>query len=174
MTLIKCSSCNSSNTSFFLRNFKEKDFWKCNKCELIFNYPPIIPEYEKDSWTNATDPDGNKRDLTQDREFKLKNWYGEIAKFVEKTPHGKILDYGCGLGYLLSSISNSWEKYGYDVSNFSQDYIKKNFQEIKMIKELKVENKRPDEHYKEKFDVSFVNDDLKKISYIHAISSRNL
>jgi len=153
LSIIKCASCNSQNTSFFLRNFKQKEFWKCNECKLIFNYPPVIPEYEKDSWTNAIDPDGNKRDLTKDREFKLKNWYGDITKFLEKIPHGSILDYGCGLGYLLSSIPNSWKKYGYDVSNFSQNYIQKNFQEINIIDKLEIENQQPKDVYQEKFDV---------------------
>lgn len=153
MSTIKCSSCNSENTSFFLCNFKQKNFWKCNECELIFNHPPVIPEYEKDSWTNATDPDGNKRDLTKDHDFKLKNWYGGIIEFLQKIPNGHVLDYGCGLGYLLSAIPNSWEKYGYDISSFSQNYIKENFPEINIINDLDIENNQPKNIYQEKFDV---------------------
>ena len=148
-----CPACVSEDTSFFLCNFKQKNFWKCNECELIFNYPPTIPNYERDSWTNAIDPDGNKRDLTKDRDFKLKNWYGEIIKFLQGIPDGHILDYGCGLGYLLSAIPNSWEKYGYDVSNFSQNFIKTKFPEINIIDNLSVEKEPPKRIYQHKFDV---------------------
>lgn len=151
--ITNCPLCNSNKTSFFLKNFKNKIFWKCKNCEFVFNHPPIIPEYEKDSWTNATDPDGNKRDLTKDRDFKLKNWYGNIHKFVEKLPNGKILDYGCGLGYLLSAVPNSWEKYGYDISKFSQNFIKNNFPEINIINNLSIEQEIFDPSYNQKFDV---------------------
>lgn len=148
-----CSLCNSHKTSFFLKNFKGKDFWKCKNCEFVFNYPATIPEYEKDSWTNATDPDGNKRDLTKDREFKLKNWYGDIVKFIEKLEHGKILDYGCGLGYLLSAIPDSWVKYGFDISKFSQNFIKNNFSEINLINDLDIEQDYSKQLFHQKFDV---------------------
>ena len=93
---------------------------------------------------------GKEKDQTKMKEFKLKNWYGEIGEFVKNKKPGKIFDVGCGLGYLLSSIPNTWEKHGSDSSDFAISFIKKNNPEI-IIEKLNL-GCPPAEHQKN-FDV---------------------
>ena len=153
METIKCPACKFDEATFFLISSKKSKFWKCNRCELVFKFPPMIATYEGDCWTKATDPDGTQRDLTKEQNFKLKNWYGGVVQFIQKMQPGKVIDYGCGLGYLLSALPKSWEKYGFDISKFSQSFIKQNFPEIIIVHDLQLDVSEPLKHHLEKYDV---------------------
>jgi len=138
----QCPLCQSEKISFLLEDYKKNEYWKCDECKLIFQNPITEYKYNENYWTSAVDPDGNEKDQTKMREFKIKNWYGEISNIIKKQKPGKIFDVGCGLGFLLSDIPNSWEKYGSDASKFAISFIKKNHNEIR-IKELNLENPPP-------------------------------
>ena len=153
METIKCPACKFDETTFFLTSSKKSKFWKCKRCKLVFKFPPTAATYEGDCWTKTTDPDGIQRDLTKEQNFKLKNWYGDIVKFILEIQPGKVLDYGCGLGYLLSALPKSWKKYGFDVSKFGQLFIKKNFPEIIIIDDLQLDVSKPPKHHYENYDV---------------------
>jgi len=153
MESLKCLLCNSDNITFFVTNFKGKDFRKCKNCSFVFSSERTIPNYSDASWSHVIDPDNKVRDLTNEKEFKIKNWYGDIIPFVEQMNPGKILDIGCGLGYLISSFSDKWKKYGFEISEFALSYIKKNFPEINLIQDLDLEKSEPPQNYKEKFDI---------------------
>ena len=64
------------------------------------------------------DPDGKKRKLPFEREYKLKQ-LKHVIKYLYKSKPGKILDVGCGHGWLLSSLNFKWNKFGLDVSSFA-------------------------------------------------------
>ena len=64
------------------------------------------------------DPDGKKRNLLRERKFKLKQ-FKYILSYLKKQKPGKILDVGCGYGWLMSALNSKWNKYGADVSNFT-------------------------------------------------------
>jgi len=153
MELSKCPLCDSSLIDFFITNFKNKDFWKCKQCSFVFSSKIEIPNYADASWTHVVDPDGKIRDLSKEREFKIKNWYGDIVSHVKTLNPGKILDIGCGLGYLLSSFSDKWEKYGFEISEFALTYIKNNFPEVDLINDIDLENSDPPKHHQENYDV---------------------
>ena len=146
----KCPLCNSKKISFFIEDYKVNKYWKCNECQLVFQNPITKYAYNENYWTNAIDPDGNEKDQTVMREFKIKNWYGEVSKIIKEQKPGKIFDVGCGLGFLLSDIPNTWEKYGSDASEFAKSFIMKNYDNI-TIKELDLDNP-PSENLRE-FDV---------------------
>jgi SAM-dependent methyltransferase len=83
--------------------------------------PPKPVDYEQAYWGTIVDPDGNVRDRTQEREQYLDDIKQELA-YLQDLPGGKILDLGCGLGFLLSALDERWDKYGVEVSTFAAEY----------------------------------------------------
>ena len=75
-------------------------------------------KYEKNYHGVVVDPDGKKRNLLKERKFKLKQ-LKYILSYLKKQKPGKLLDIGCGHGWLMSALNNKWNKYGIDVSNFA-------------------------------------------------------
>ena len=72
-----------------------------------------------ETYHNLTvDPDGKKRKLISEREYKLKQ-LKHVTRYLNKNKPGKILDVGCGHGWLLSSLNLRWNKFGLDVSSFA-------------------------------------------------------
>ena len=43
----------------------------------------------------------------------------EVLKYLKEEKPGKILDIGCGHGWLLSTLSNKWNKFRLDISKFA-------------------------------------------------------
>ena len=62
-------------------------------------------------WAHAIDPDGQHRNRLEERQSYLANIKEELA-FINQLKPGKILDIGCGPGWLLSAIDPSWDRYG--------------------------------------------------------------
>ena len=63
------------------------------------------PDYEKDYHGRVIDPDGRKRYLLDEQ----KEWLlgiKEITDFLDKSKPGKLIDVGCGLGWLLSYLDD--------------------------------------------------------------------
>lgn len=76
-------------------------------------------DYEESYWGTIVDPDGNVRDRLQEQY--LDDLKQELT-FLNNLEPGRILDVGCGLGYLLSALRNEWEKYGVEVSRFAAQH----------------------------------------------------
>ena len=74
-------------------------------------------KYEKNYHGVIVDPDGKKRNLLKERKFKLKQ-LKYILSYLKKQKPGKLLDVGCGHGWLMSALNNKWDKHGVDISNF--------------------------------------------------------
>lgn len=75
-------------------------------------------KFEKNYHGIVTDPDGKKRNLPSERKYKLKQ-LTYITSFLNRSKPGKILDIGCGHGWLLSSLSGRWRKFGVEISKFA-------------------------------------------------------
>ncbi len=75
-------------------------------------------QYEKNYHGLIKDPDGKLRDLSKERESKLAQM-SYIFSYLKKKKGGKILDVGCGHGWLLSKLGNRWNKHGVEVSKFA-------------------------------------------------------
>ncbi|HVW23895.1 MAG TPA: class I SAM-dependent methyltransferase [Polyangiaceae bacterium] len=82
--------------------------------------PPAETEFEEGYWGIVKDPDGNVRDLSRERDKKVKDLENELA-FVNKLPPGRLLDVGCGLGHLLSGVEPTWERYGVEISEYAAE-----------------------------------------------------
>lgn len=69
-------------------------------------------------WQTSVDPDGRPRRPAEERERRLENCKAELAYLARLEP-GRILDVGCGVGYLLSALDRRWERHGTEVSTFA-------------------------------------------------------
>lgn len=78
--------------------------------------------YEEAYHHTTIDPDGKIRNLLQERGRSLEG-VKEITDYLKGWGHpGKILDIGCGLGWILSSLGNEWDKYGIEISKFASSH----------------------------------------------------
>jgi 2-polyprenyl-3-methyl-5-hydroxy-6-metoxy-1,4-benzoquinol methylase len=69
-------------------------------------------------WQTSVDPDGLARRPFEERERRLENCKAELRHILALEP-GRILDVGCGVGYLLSALPAQWEKHGSELSQFA-------------------------------------------------------
>lgn len=78
-------------------------------------------KFEENYHEVALDPDGVERHLLDEREHAL-DGLRDIINFVSTLEPGKILDIGCGLGWFLSAVGESWNRKGIEVSKFASDH----------------------------------------------------
>jgi len=81
-------------------------------------------DFEGDYWGEIVDPDGIKRDRREERQQFLEDAAGEIA-FLDSLTPGRILDVGCGLGFLLSALGEKWQRHGVEVSEYAAAHASK-------------------------------------------------
>lgn len=87
-------------------------------------YPREVPLYNGDYWGISKDPDGVERNLVDEWQQQVEN-VKHIINFISNIPPGKILDVGCGPGFLLSAIDQKWDKYGMDISWTASEHCSK-------------------------------------------------
>lgn len=129
-----CPCCDNPQRSKSFKDYNNIDYHFCKCCGSVYQDPRIIFEYEENYWGQITDPDGNKRDLSKEREFKVKNWYGESVKFINNLKPGRLLDVGAGLGYFLSAINDNWEKHAIEISSYAIEQINNRYKNITIYK----------------------------------------
>ena len=125
-----CPLCSSGKRQYLYHDFQNNRYVKCEECGLVYQNPRRVTEYEENYWGKSIDPDGKERLLQEEKESKIKNLYKEDLEFIENFDGGKILDAGCGYGFFLSALSDKWEKYGVEYSQFTVDFVKKEFPDI--------------------------------------------
>ena len=90
----------------------------CIKDYFIRHYQKEPISYEQSYWATIVDPDGKKRNRWEERDQHLDDIKQEL-QFINNSISGKILDVGCGLGYLLSGVNDNWDKYGVEISQYA-------------------------------------------------------
>jgi SAM-dependent methyltransferase len=80
---------------------------------------------QRDYWSGGVrDPDGILRNKLEERELYLSDIKMEVA-FLENLKPGRILDIGCGPGFLLSALNRKWDKFGCEISPIAAEVAKK-------------------------------------------------
>lgn len=126
-----CPLCGGSRFRELYRDWQDNPFQVCAACGLVFQNPyRSRVDYGDDYWKTVTDPDGVHRNLLEEREFRVRNWYGKIPSYINSLPPGKILDIGCGPGHLLSALADHHEKHGLELSAPCIDHIRQNYPDI--------------------------------------------
>ena len=130
---MSCLNCKSTKYDKKFKSYSDVVFKECSDCGCFYQDPIIKLNYSDTYWQGAIDPDGVKRNFLNEREFKIKNWYGDAINFVNSKSNISVLDIGCGLGYFLSALNLNIDKYGVEDSKFACDHVKKNFKEIEIL-----------------------------------------
>ena len=126
----KCPCCGGCYTNRSLCDWNGIKYQVCKECGSFYQNPRIFFEYDENYRGKVVDPDGKNRDLKTERDFKLKNWYGNTLNFVNSISPGKILDVGSGLGFFLSAINSKWERYALEVSCYAINFMEEKYPEI--------------------------------------------
>jgi 2-polyprenyl-3-methyl-5-hydroxy-6-metoxy-1,4-benzoquinol methylase len=74
--------------------------------------------FEENYHGTIKDPDGKIRNLITEKKYKISQ-LKFIIKFLKNYKPGKILDVGCGHGWLLSVLNKKWKKFGIDISELA-------------------------------------------------------
>lgn len=122
----------------------------CGECECHYQSPIQKVDYNDSYWHSAIDPEGNLRKFVDEREDKIKNWYGGSINFVNSLKDVSVLDLGCGLGFFLSALNKDIKKFGIEYSSFAINYMNENFPEISTINSKDMKDV---EKFNIKFDV---------------------
>tara|TARA_Y100000816_G_scaffold287329_1_gene269840 strand:- start:10 stop:759 length:750 start_codon:yes stop_codon:yes gene_type:complete len=83
-----------------------------------------IHSFEKQYHGIVKDPDGKIRHLYKEKKYKISQ-LKHIYDYLKKKKPGKILDIGCGHGWLLSGLNNKWKKFGLDISHYASKNAQK-------------------------------------------------
>ncbi|NCD40864.1 MAG: class I SAM-dependent methyltransferase [Bacteroidia bacterium] len=95
-----------------------RQLYASEKAYYISRTPSQRVDYEESYWHIVRDPDGCVRDRLKERQQHVADLKAEI-EYIQRQPSGRIMDVGCGLGFLLSALSDEWEKYGVEISRFA-------------------------------------------------------
>ncbi len=151
--LLKCPCCDFENeikSKRIIIDYQNNQYLICKNCNSWYQLEKFKKHYGLCYFTQATDPDGNLRNMLAEREFKIRNWFCETVEYVNSKRPGLILDVGAGLGYFLSAVDSRWKKYANESSDELIGFLKTNYPEINLVQKL---NHEFIEKYRNKFDV---------------------
>lgn len=125
-----CVVCSSNDFSKYCTDWQGNTYVRCKRCGFVRQESAVKVDYQTVSWQSIVDPDGTQRNLLDEREKKLKDWYGGVVGFLEAGKYARVLDIGCGPCFLLSAVKGNIDKHGIELNLECAAYIKANFPEI--------------------------------------------
>ena len=103
---------------------------RCANCSLVYVNPRLDDQKYRDLYSSDAyfmagfDAEGKQHNCLDEAETKKRDLIYELDA-IESLPGGRILDIGCGLGFLLEQLSSKWIGYGCDYSQFAVDYCRR-------------------------------------------------
>jgi len=126
-----CPCCDSALQHREIIDWQKNRYVVCGQCDSWYLSPRVELDYEENYWgSEVIDPDGTKRDLKLERDFRIKNFFCGTIPYVNNLPPGNVLDIGAGLGFFLSALDSRWEKHALEISQFSLEFFEKEFPEF--------------------------------------------
>jgi len=104
---------------------------RCPACGLGFIWPRpphenLASVYDEDYYTKPIDPGGPS--YIENREGLERFFEGRLERLERLVPPGRLLEVGCGLGYLLNvARRRGWEAIGLELSHFASRYAREQF-----------------------------------------------
>lgn len=95
-----------------IRNRQEADDY------FIRRSPGEDTDFEESYWGETIDPDGQIRNRILEKDTFIEDTK-DIINYINSLTPGKILDVGCGFGFLLSAVNDKWEKCATEISEYS-------------------------------------------------------
>lgn len=83
--------------------------------------PKSQPDYEENYWGTVVDPDGKVRNRLEEREQHLEDIKQELD-YLNSLSAGRLLEVGCGPGFLLSGLKPELEKHAVEVSKYAAEH----------------------------------------------------
>ena len=116
-------------------NLKKKfeELLKNRKFYIPFNRNKKI-NYQN-YYNNSVDPDGNKRNLAKEKNYKVKQFKIILNYLKNEKYKKKILDIGCGYGWMLCELNKkNFDRYGVELNDEARNIAIKN--KIKVFKKI--------------------------------------
>ena len=114
-----CPACRSTATGFDRRfDFKGRAYTLriCNHCGSRFYEQTLIPDY-----TSHTASEASLRDYVE-HNANIELLAGRLVQIIVDTPHGKLLDIGCGYGFSADAVRRltGWKVLGIEPSTYGR------------------------------------------------------
>ena len=115
-----CIVCSSKKIKLSLIDYRQISISKCEDCGFQFMNPQYTDEYLTEYYSNYTS--GDDFDYWHEALLYGHDFYlSKIEKFINV---GKMLDVGCGGGYLLeAAINRGWAVRGFDVDDVATSMV---------------------------------------------------
>ena len=167
LTNKNCPICNSDHVKLVLeRNLDSCRYNKCLNCEFVYANPNPPSKYYDEIYKTGYDgidawwsKQLEKYNMTED---KIVGSYPAIEMIKKRKKNGSFMDYGCGSGWVLNKVKDTFDIYGVDldIGRINEAREKIGDQEgdkIKYYEDIE------DSHYKEMFDVIHANQTIEHL-----------
>ncbi len=118
--VVECNLCGASDYSYYKNPSGDSKIVRCNKCGLIFTNPQPVESEIAEMLDKEASPAQEVLDIEKDK-FKI---YLDEIETLTRGKKGKLLDIGCGFGYLLAiAKERGWDTYGVEFNKKRVDLI---------------------------------------------------
>ncbi len=120
---MKCFICKNDQVSPLLKPYRGGTIFRCNKCTNAFTYPNPRINYKKRQFLLKS----------RGEKWEYRSYARPIIDFLsESVPRGRLLDVGCGSGYLIEeAIGHGFQGEGLDPSKEAVEFCQRRNLKVK-------------------------------------------